>query len=324
MINGHERSLTKIKFNTEGDLLFSVSKDKVPSVWYADNGERLGTFNGHNGTVWCCDVRYDSTYFISGSADNTMRLWDVSNGKELLNIEYTSAVRTCGFSYDGSKLFTTTDQTMGNLCKLRVYDVQRLLSEGGGIEPTHEITVPKRDSKITSALWGQYDETIITGHDNGMLAKYDLKTQERVLQTYEHRGKINDIQLSDDQTMMIAASNDTTARLFDVDSYSALKLYKTDRPVNAASISPLKEHIVLGGGQDAMSVTTTSGKAGKFEARFFHMVLEEELGRVKGHFGPINTLAFRPDGRGYASGGEDGYIRLHQFDPSYFSFEFEM
>ncbi len=25
----------------------------------------------------------------------------------------------------------------------------------------------------------------------------------------------------------------------------------------------------------------------------------------------------------YASGGEDGYIRVHQFDQSYFDFEFE-
>ena len=57
---------------------------------------------------------------------------------------------------------------------------------------------------------------------------------------------------------------------------------------------------------------------------FIHIqILEEELGRVKGHFGPINTLAFQPDGKGYASGGEDGYIRLHQFDKSYFEFKVE-
>ena len=43
--------------------------------------------------------------------------------------------------------------------------------------------------------------------------------------------------------------------------------------------------------------------------RFYHLVFEEEFGRVKGHFGPINSLAFHPDGRGYASGGEDGYVR---------------
>ena len=81
--------------------------------------------------------------------------------------------------------------------------------------------------------------------------------------------------------------------------------------------------MVLGGGQEAMSVTTTSGRVGKFDARFFHMVFEEEFGRVKGHFGPINTVVFSPDGSGYASGGEDGYVRLHNFDSSYHEYKFE-
>ena len=54
-------------------------------------------------------------------------------------------------------------------------------------------------------------------------------------------------------------------------------------------LEPVK--VLLGGGQDAMSVTTTSLRQGKFETRFWHKVFEEEVGRVKGHFGPINTLS---------------------------------
>jgi ribosomal protein L37AE/L43A len=55
-----------------------------------------------------------------------------------------------------------------------------------------------------------------------------------------------------------------------------LKTYQTDRPVNAALIHPNKEHILLGGGQDAMNVTTTGGRVGKFETRFFHMVRTQQ------------------------------------------------
>jgi len=57
--------------------------------------------------------------------------------------------------------------------------------------------------------------------------------------------------------------------------------------------------VVLGGGQEAMEVTTTYTKAGKFDARFYHLVFQEEIGRVKGHFGPINSLKFHPDGKRY-------------------------
>ena len=90
-------------------------------------------------------------------------------------------------------------------------------------------------------------------------------------------------------------------QLFDTETLKLLKTYGTDRPVNSASISSLKDHVLLGGGQEAMQVTTTSTRAGKFEVRVFHKIFEEEIGRVKGHFGPINTVRFHPDGKGYVS-----------------------
>jgi translation initiation factor 3 subunit I len=61
-MKGHERPLTFLKYNRDGDLLFSCAKDHNPTVWFADNGERLGTYRGHNGAVWCCDVT--SKFFL--------------------------------------------------------------------------------------------------------------------------------------------------------------------------------------------------------------------------------------------------------------------
>lgn len=55
-MKGHERPLTFLKYNREGDLLFSCAKDHNPTVWFADNGERLGVYKGHNGAIWSCDV----------------------------------------------------------------------------------------------------------------------------------------------------------------------------------------------------------------------------------------------------------------------------
>ena len=46
-LHGHERSVTQIIYNREGDLLFSAAKDHNPNVWYSINGERLGTYDGH-------------------------------------------------------------------------------------------------------------------------------------------------------------------------------------------------------------------------------------------------------------------------------------
>lgn len=69
VLHGHDRALTQIKYNREGDLIFSSSKDQKPNVWFSVNGERLGTFNGHIGAVWCIDVDWTSTKVFTGSGD---------------------------------------------------------------------------------------------------------------------------------------------------------------------------------------------------------------------------------------------------------------
>lgn len=321
MLHGHERSITQIKYNREGDLLFSSAKDNQPNVWYSINGERLGTFKGHNGAVWGIDVNWETTRVLTGSADNSCRLWDCATGVQLTQFDTASAVRTCGFSYSGHLLMYSTDKAMGKDCELRVYD-SRDDYQMKNNAPMIEEHIPK-ESKITAAIWGPLDECIITGHEKGELSMWDIKTKSVVNQCYEHSKQVNDVQLSQDSSMILTASKDFTAKLFDLTTLDVKKVYKTERPINSASLSPTRPHVVMGGGQDAMDVTTTSTKIGKFDARFFHVVFEEEFGRVKGHFGPINSLAFHPSGNEYSSGGEDGYVRVHSFDKDYIEFDFE-
>jgi len=141
--------------------------------------------------------------------------------------------------------------------------------------------------------------------------------------TNEHKRVIMDLQISLDQTMLLSASKDQTAKLFDAHTLTKKKTYVSERPVNSAAMSPIRDHIVLGGGEEAMQVTQTGGKQGQFEAKMYHMVFEDEFARIKGHFGPINTLSFHPEGRTYASGAEDGMIRIQTFDQDYWDFDFD-
>jgi WD40 repeat protein len=81
----------------------------------------------------------------------------------------------------------------------------------GNGEPA--MVIPISSSKITSAVWGPYEEYIITGHENGEIAHYDLKTGEKVNSCKDHTKQINDLQLSKDMSMLISASKDTTAKV---------------------------------------------------------------------------------------------------------------
>jgi len=258
---------------------------------------------------------------MSGAGDNTLRLWDCETGNQIGKLATKAAVRTCRFSYSGNMAVFSTDIQYGQSCDIMLIDVRSADNALDEAEPIMTIQVPK--SKVTSILWGPLDETIISGHENGEICQWDVQTGKLMSQVCEHKGAINDMQTSWDGTMFVTASKDNTARLFDIDTLETMKCYKTERPINSAAISPNFQHVVMGGGQEAMDVTTTSSRVGKFDARFFHLVFEEEFGRVKGHFGPINSCAFHPDGKSYSSGGEDGYVRIHNFDSEYFDFHFD-
>ncbi|CAD6567992.1 MAG: translation initiation factor eIF3 subunit [Tremellales sp. Tagirdzhanova-0007] len=320
---GHERSLNQIIFNAEGDLLFSASKDPVINVWYTSNGERLGTFGGrpgeggHKGCVWSVACDYQTRYMVSGGADNTMKLWEISSGKLLKSWEFLTAVKRVAWSEDDGTILSLTEQRIGQPSTIRLFAINREDGPAQNETPVKEIVIS--GSKATVALFGPLSDFILTGHESGKVAKYDIKTGEEVNAVDDaHRGEITDIQLSPDGTYFITSSKDKTARLFDSETLEEMKVYVTETPLNSACIAPLRPYVILGGGQDAMSVTTTSARSGKFESRFWHKLFEEEIGRVRGHFGPINTLAVHPQGRAYASGAEDGFVRVHWFDDAYF------
>ncbi|ODV69540.1 WD40 repeat-like protein [Hyphopichia burtonii NRRL Y-1933] len=328
---GHERSLTQVKFNKEGDLIFSVAKDSSASIWYSSNGERLGTLEGHMGTIWSIDVDSNSTLAATGSADMTIKLWQVSNGECVYTFDMPTPVRRIAFSPDNKKLLAVTDQVMGQIGTITVLNINNEELSNQSSEPALIIKTREDAKKVTIAGWSDNGEYIIAGHEDGYISKYNGKTGE-FIQTVQAHGihneekvlAVTDIQFApEDKSYFITASKDKCSTLIDVESFEILKVYKADAPMNTAAITSVKDFVILGGGQEARNVTTTAESQGKFEARFYHKIFIDEIGRVKGHFGPLNTIAVHPEGTGYASGGEDGFIRLHFFDKSYFDFEFD-
>merc|ERR1712039_482701 len=190
--------------------------------------------------------------------------------------------------------------------------------------------------KATKVKWGPFDETLISIFEEGTIAVWDADKGDQLHLIQAHQMSITSMNFTDDRSLMVTCSKDHTAKLWAMDEAAEagpeqVKEYKSDRPLNDAVISPLynnidengadksKMHILMAGGQDAKDVTTTAAASGKFEAQLFHMVYEEEIGSVKGHFGPVNTVAFFRQGTGFVTGGEDGYVRVHNFDSDYFS-----
>ena len=55
-----------------------------------------------------------------------------------------------------------------------------------------------------------------------------------------------------------------------VEGLKPMKTFTAECPLNSAAILPGKPYVLCGGGQEAMSVTTTSARQGHFEVRVWH------------------------------------------------------
>ncbi|CAD6190819.1 unnamed protein product [Caenorhabditis auriculariae] len=321
-LKGHERALTRVRFNREGDLLFSAAKDKKPCVWYTENGERIGSYDGHNGAVWDIDVSWDTSSLVSAAADNSVKLWDCEKGVCLATINTPTPAKSCNFSYSGNLISYTTLKMTKNLSTLQVRDIRDPAQMSEANEPAF---CAQFDVSANTSIFSNLDEEVTIGFESGLMLQYDLRNSSTHKNANEntHRYSIQDLQLAPNMLFIVSASRDKTAALLDVNNLNRLKQYKSERPVNSACASPNRDHICLGGGEDAMTVTQTSVSAGHFEAKIYHMVFEEEFARFKGHFGPINSMAWHPAGDIIATGGEDGYVRVQEFDNDYSEFKYD-
>lgn len=59
----------------------------------------------------------------SGSADNTIMLWDVKTGKSLKVWKFPTAVKRVEFNEDNSLLLGVTEQRMGHIGSLVVFSI---------------------------------------------------------------------------------------------------------------------------------------------------------------------------------------------------------
>ncbi len=340
----HERPVTQVQFSSDGELLFTSGKDKNMNVWDAETGELLGTYD-HGSAIYGFDISPDNELLLTCAADG-LRLFEVATGEMLMYYEITAIIRSVEFSHDPSKplRILTANDSFKNIVPqaVTVWDFDREARELTRVLEIKECF----GGKLSQAVWGPFDEQIVVLDDCGSITVYDSSNGELIHFVDEaHLAAAKRGHFSPDFRLFVSAGEDMRVKLWNPITWTEIATFQSDRILNDAAIHPkyrggfvprsavpgkfangvasdlvelMKQHIIAGGGQKASEVTTTGAQEGKFEALIFHFVQGEELGRVRGHFGPINSIAWNPTGTGYCSGGEDGYVRLHKFDEPYF------
>ena len=166
-------TLTNNRYTKDGDILFSCAKAQVICAWFSANGERLGTYHGHQGALWTIDIDPSTTLLASGAADNTVRLWDVRTGKCIKVWDFNTAVKRVEFNEDGTKLLAVTEKRMGFLGTIVVLDVKVDVTAEQSDDRSLVNTCD--ESKATIQSCSYIKSNIIPGHEDGTVSQYDAK-----------------------------------------------------------------------------------------------------------------------------------------------------
>lgn len=306
-VKAHMKPITDIQFSREGDVFFTSSKEKGVCMWSTATGDLLGIFDCQK-AVSNLDVNGETTFIATAGLDYFARIFDVSNGRELVAIEEKGPCKAVGFSHDDRMLFVVC-KVGGGKTIINIYNLPETLGvEDIKVKFNPVITIePEND--VTCCCWGPTNETVYYGDAGGDVVVYNLDSRRETSFNSAHSKAVNRIHFSQDYLTLITCGMDNYACLLDPRDLKIIQKYQSSYPVFDASISPISDHVLLGGGTSAELVTTSGGDS-TFSGQFYHKVHENMLGSVKLHFGTIICVRYHPSGKIFASAGVDGHVKV--------------
>ncbi|WP_158303001.1 WD40 repeat domain-containing protein [Kosmotoga olearia] len=253
-----------------------VNKKVTPN---ADEMPRFISLQGHSGPVSSVAISPDGKYIVSGSWDNTIKLWNI-NGECLRTFEgHTDWVRTVAISPDGKYIVSGSENG-----KIRIWNLKgnclRILSGHSG--SVLSLAVSPDGKYIVSGSW---DNAIKLWNTNG-----------ECLRTFEgHIDWVRSVAISPDGKYIVSGSEDGKIRLWDLKGNCFGILSDHSGPVMSVAISPNGKYIVSGSWDNTIKLWNVNGEC---------------LKTFKGHTDWVRSVTISPDGRYIVSGSENGKVRI--------------
>uniref|UniRef100_A0A3B5LRM1 TLE family member 2, transcriptional corepressor b n=1 Tax=Xiphophorus couchianus TaxID=32473 RepID=A0A3B5LRM1_9TELE len=93
-----------LAISPDNKVCFSCCSDGNIVVWDLHNQTLVRQFQGHTDGASCIDISNDGTKLWTGGLDNTVRCWDLREGRQLQQHDFTSQIFSLGYCPTGEWL----------------------------------------------------------------------------------------------------------------------------------------------------------------------------------------------------------------------------
>ncbi|WP_261891276.1 TIR domain-containing protein [Acaryochloris marina] len=243
---------------------------------------------GHTANVWSVALTADGRRALSGSADKTVKFWDLDSGQCLQTLEgHDSDVGSIALTPDGRRALSgSADKT------IKLWDLdsgQCLQTLEGHIAYVESIALSADGRR---ALSGSADKTV---------KLWDLNSG-KCLQTLQgHTDDVSSVALSADGHRALSGSADKTVKLWDLDSGQCLQNLQ-GHTANVWSVA-----------LDADGRRALSGSSDR-TVKLWDLNSGQCIQTLRGHTASIESVALTTDGCCALSGSSDRTVKFWDLD----------
>ena len=270
----------------DGEYLATASGDGLIEVWDPQSGKEVSRMM-HGANVLAAAFSPNGKYLATGGVDSTVRLWDVTSGEEVAHASFPDlSIEDVVFSSDG-KYFAAAGTTT-----VRVWAT------------TDEEVIGKKVVELRPPWVNDLefshdgDYLAIAGSDGavtGIARVWDVAKDEEVARVIHERpaqgtSVIQDVAFSPDGQYLATASDDWTARVWDLSSGNEL-----------GHVSHQGSVLDVAFGPDGRYLATASQDG---TARVWDVSTSTEVARMS-HELNVSNVAFTPDGKYLATASQD-------------------
>ncbi len=287
-----------VAFSPDGALAASGHSGSNNNLllWNVNTGAQIVTYEGHEDGVTEVEFSSDGQYLLTGSADATVRLWEVKTGETVQVFgpveeadEADPDIRGVAFSADETQVIGGT-----NFGAVFIWDI-----ETG--EAARRIAVGDRSARVDDIALHPNGRVLAASTFDSIVYMLDVGDGQVIRRLVGHAAPVFQSAFAPDGQTLISASQDGTLRRWHVSGGAqirALRGYNNNSGVASIAVSSDGRRALSGGSDADPAVLLWDLETG------------EVIQRLEGHGASVASVAFSPDERRALSGGWDGTVRL--------------